>query len=238
MTEARVPVPAPPEAPDLWVVIAAYNEAEVIGATVTEVLGTFPHVVVVDDGSRDATRAAARKAGAEVLRHPINLGQGAALQTGITYALSRGARYLVTFDADGQHDLADVPVMLEALKREGADVVLGSRFLGRTTGMPLRRRLLLKAAVIFTNFTAGVRVTDTHNGLRLLTAAAAAQLKITQNGMAHASEILEQIGRRRLEYVEVPVHIRYTEYSLRKGQRLSGAVRIVSDLFTGWLTRW
>ena len=238
MTTNRVSASPPTDPRDLWVVIAAYNEAEVIAATVAEVLRVYPRVVVVDDGSRDATRAAARAAGATVLRHPINLGQGAALQTGITYALSRGARYLVTYDADGQHDIADIPVMLDALRSRGADVVLGSRFLGRTTGMPLRRRMVLKAAVIFTNITAGIRVTDTHNGLRLMTAEAAAALRITQNGMAHASEILEQIGRRRLKYVEVPVHIRYTEYSLRKGQRLSGAIRIVTDLFTGWLTRW
>ncbi len=134
----------------------------------------------------------AREQGVTVLRHPINLGQGAALQTGISYALRHGARYVATFDGDGQHP-RDLVRMLEKLKEISADIVLGSRFLGEAPGIPLRRKLFLRAAVLFTNVTTGTRLTDTHNGLRLMTADAARRFRITQNGMAHASEFIEQI---------------------------------------------
>ncbi len=219
-------------------VVAAYNEETVLADTLREVLARYPHVVVVDDGSRDRTAAVARECGVRVVRHPINLGQGAALQTGIRFALRRGAAYIVTFDADGQHDVDDIPGMLETLEREGADIVLGSRFLGSATGLPWKRRLVLRAAVSFTNRTTGVRLTDTHNGLRLMTAAAGRRFNIRQNGMAHASEFIEQIGRLKLRYVEVPVHIRYTAYSLQKGQKLTNAVRILSELFASWVVKW
>jgi polyprenyl-phospho-N-acetylgalactosaminyl synthase len=235
---AEVSPVTPPTVPSLWFVIAAYNEERAIGDTLAGVRARYPHVVVVDDGSRDGTAEVARRAGAHVVRHPLNLGQGAALQTGIAYALRRRASHIVTFDADGQHDIDDVPAMLQAMRERGADVVLGSRFLGRTSGMPASRRVLLKIAVLFTALTAGIRLTDAHNGLRLLTAAAAARLRITQNGMAHASELIEQIGRARLRYVEVPVHIRYTDYSLEKGQRSSHAFRILGEIISGWLVRW
>jgi glycosyltransferase involved in cell wall biosynthesis len=226
------------DAAAVWVVMAAYNEASVIAETIRELVPRFPNVVVVDDGSRDATYARARETGVHVVRHPINLGQGAALQTGIRYALRRGAGYVVTFDADGQHDVEDLPRMFSVLHERGADIVLGSRFLGSTTGMPAARRMMLKGAVFFTNFTAGVKLTDAHNGLRFMTAEAAARFNITQNGMAHASEFIEQIGRLKLDYIEVPVHIRYTEYSLGKGQRLSNALRILGELFSNWVVRW
>lgn len=221
----------------LWIVIAAYNEAKVIEPVVREVLRQRRNVVVVDDCSRDDTGRLAARAGAHVLRHPVNLGQGAALQTGIDYALSRGAEFIVTFDADGQHDIADLPVLLEAQRASGADCVLGSRFLGRTENMSPRRRRLLKAAAAFTWLTAGLRLTDAHNGYRLFTARAARTLRIRQNRMAHASEIVEQIGRHGLRWVEAPVTIRYTDYSVAKGQRSSAALRIMVDLFVGRLRR-
>ncbi len=222
----------------LYVVVAAYNEESAVGEAVRELVALFAQVIVVDDGSDDRTSERAREQGVTVLRHPINLGQGAALQTGITYALKRGARYVATFDGDGQHDARDLARMLEELKRSGADIVLGSRFLGEAPGMPLRRRLFLRAAVLFTNLTTGTRLTDTHNGLRLMTADAARRFRITQNGMAHASEFIEQIRRLRLKYVELPVKVRYTDYSRSKGQSLSNALQILTDLVSSKLAKW
>jgi len=225
--------------PGVFVVIAAYNEESVIDETILELTRRFEHVVVVDDGSRDRTAERARQSGAEVLRHPINLGQGAALQTGITYALRGGATHVATFDADGQHDPQDLIHMLDVLGRTpGTDIVLGSRFLGTASGLPLHRKIVLKGARFFTNLTTGVRLTDAHNGLRLMTAEAAAKIRITQNGMAHASEFIARIRQHRLKYVEVPVHIRYTAYSLRKGQRLSSALNIVTDLLASRFMKW
>lgn len=225
------------DADSIFVVVPAFNEAEVIGRVVEDLRETYPNVVVVDDGSSDATAASAHAAGATVLRHPVNLGQGAALQTGITYALARGGAFIATFDADGQHANADIARMVRALADGNAQVALGSRFLGNTVGMSVSRGILLRLAVLFTRLTIGVRLTDAHNGLRLFTGAAARKIKITQNRMAHASEILDQIVRHKMSYVEVPVTITYTEHSRAKGQTLLGAADIIGELILGKLAR-
>ncbi|HWQ27111.1 MAG TPA: glycosyltransferase family 2 protein [Chlorobaculum sp.] len=218
---------------DVWILIAAYNEGSVIGEVVRELRGQFSNVAVVDDGSSDRTGDIALEAGAHVIRHPINLGQGAAIQTGLTYGLSRGADYLVTFDADGQHRIEDVKSMFEVVKKFDLDVACGSRFLGSTEAMPTSRRILLKLAILFTRFTTGVKVTDAHNGLRVFSARGAKQISITQNRMAHASEIIEQIAARKLTMQEVPVTIKYTAYSLQKGQKITNSLSIIMDLLGG-----
>jgi glycosyltransferase involved in cell wall biosynthesis len=221
----------------LWVVIPAYREATMIGRVVASCRARFDHVVVVDDGSRDGTAEAAQAAGAHVVRHPVNLGQGAALQTGLDNALRRDAQLIATFDADGQHRVQDVEAMRDRLLREDVDVVLGSRFLGSAENIPPLRRLVLRAAVLFTRLTTGLPLTDAHNGLRVLTRDAALRIRLTQNRMAHASEILAQIARQRLRFVEHPITILYTDYSRAKGQRLGNAVNILSELLLGRLER-
>jgi len=213
-----------------WVVIPMFNEGSVIYGVAREVLAAFPNLVVVDDGSTDDALEQAARAGATVLKHPINLGQGAALQTGINYALQQGARHVVTFDADGQHQIKDVVAMLEMIRQENLDVVLGSRFIGKTIGMSFGRRLLLKAAVIFTKISTGLNLTDAHNGLRVFARRAALKINIQQNRMAHASEILEQIAANKMSYAEFGNTIRYTDYSKLKGQKPSNAINIVIDL--------
>jgi glycosyltransferase involved in cell wall biosynthesis len=219
----------------IWVVVPAYNEARVIGGVVEELVARGHRVIVIDDGSSDDTPAAARRAGAVVLRHAVNRGQGAALQTGITYALRNGAEHIVTFDSDGQHAAEDVDALVAPLIAGRADVVLGSRFIGSTEGMPRGRRTILGLAVLFTRVASGAKVTDTHNGLRAFTRAAAAKLDIQLDRMAHASEILDQIVRHDLRFEEVPVHVRYTDYSRRKGQSSLAALRILADYVLG---RW
>jgi glycosyltransferase involved in cell wall biosynthesis len=221
----------------ILVVVAAFNEACVIGRVIADLRETYPNVVVVDDGSSDATAACAVAAGAVVLRHPVNLGQGAALQTGIIYALARRAAFVATFDADGQHSSADIARMVRAPTEHNAEVALGSRFLGNAVGMSLSRRITLRSAVLFTRLTTGLRVTDAHNGLRLFTRAAALKIRITQNRMAHASEISDQIVRHQLKYIEVPVTITYTDHSRVKGQTLLGAADIIGELVLGKLAR-
>lgn len=220
----------PIDANNLWVVIPAYNEGKMIARVVEDVRRLFPNVVVIDDASADQTAEAAKRAGAHVLRHPINLGQGAALQTGFEYALNAGATFIATFDADGQHHIEDVTLMQERLIESGADLALGSRFLGNTVGMTEGRRLLLRAATLFTNITTGLSLSDCHNGLRLLTARAASVLTLRQNRMAHASEILAGIRKHRLAFIEVPVTISYTEYSRQKGQTFIDTFVICRDL--------
>ena len=216
---------------NVWVVIAAYNEGPVIGDVIAGLRQTSHRILVVDDGSADTTADRAHSAGAIVVRHPINLGQGAALQTGIEYALAHGAEFIVTFDADGQHRTADIGVMLEALRKNRADFALGSRFLGTEVHVPALRRLVLRAATWFTRLTTGLQVSDAHNGLRAMTRRGAAAIRLRQNRMAHASEILDQIAGSGLNYVEVPVTIDYSRYSMAKGQRSSELLTILLDLF-------
>jgi glycosyltransferase involved in cell wall biosynthesis len=221
-------LPCPPS--EVFVVVPCYNEGPVIADVLAGLCAHCPNVVAVDDGSSDATWDRLRESPAVALRHVVNLGQGAALQTGLTYALRAGAKYVVTFDADGQHQVEDLARLLAPVVEGRADVALGSRFLGAAVDMPLSKRLVLRAAVAFTRVAGGIRLTDTHNGLRALTADAARKLPITQNRMAHASEILHNIVECELRYVEVPVTIRYTEWSRAKGQSIFNAVNILFDL--------
>ena len=226
-----------PASSDVWVILAAYREAKVIADVVADVMSTGHRVVVVDDGSPDETAGRAAQAGASVIRHPINLGQGAALQTGLDFALAQGADVIVTFDADGQHRAADIAGLIDALVRRGADFALGSRFLGSAVNLPAQRRALLKAAVWFTRATTGLSITDSHNGLRAMTRHGASRIHLRQNRMAHASEILHQIAVSGLKYVETPVTIHYSAYSLAKGQTLFDALLIILDLFARRLHR-
>jgi glycosyltransferase involved in cell wall biosynthesis len=228
----EAPLPA-----QVHVVIAAYNEATVVSRVIMELERAGYPVVVVDDGSKDATAEVARAAGATVIRHPFNLGQGAALQTGIEYALSQSAEVIVTFDADGQHRVSDIGRLVAALADEDAEFALGSRFLGPSTGLPRLRRLLLKAATLFTRLSTGLRLTDTHNGLRAMSRKGATAIRLRQNRMAHASEFLGQIADSGLRHVERPVTVEYTAYSLAKGQRMRDAVLILLDLFARRLYR-
>ena len=216
-----------------WVVVPAFNEAQAIASILTDLRETGYHIVVVDDGSGDATAELAMRAGATVVRHPVNLGQGAALQTGIAFALLHGADFVVTFDADGQHRVAEITALLDAIAVQRADFALGSRFLGRVpnANMPTSRRVLLQAAICYTRATTGLAITDAHNGLRAMTRRGAQTINLRQNRMAHASEILDQIAASGLKYVEVPITIEYSPYSLGKGQRSSAAVDILIDLY-------
>lgn len=236
---SALPETPPPATPprDTVVVVAAYREAAVVGDVVRELRRWLPRVIVVDDGSPDDTAAEARAAGAQVLRHAINLGQGAALQTGISAALRQAAEIIVTFDADGQHRPQDAWALADAVRRGEGDLVLGSRFLGAAIGMPRSRGWLLKLAVLGTRLLYGARLTDAHNGLRALSAAAAARIRLREAGMAHATEIVHQALRLRLRVVERPVTVVYSAYSLAKGQRASQALGIVADLLARRIER-
>ncbi len=212
-------------------------EGSAITAVVDGLRGSCRWVVVVDDGSSDDTGERALAAGAYVIRHAVNLGQGAALQTGIEQALRLGATHIVTFDADGQHAAAEIAPMVKHAQESGSDVVLGSRFLGRTVNMPRSKAFTLWLAVRFTRLTTGLELTDTHNGFRVLTRAAAQRIRIRQNRMAHASELLDEIVAKQLRWSEFPVTITYTPYSIAKGQRLLHSIAIVKDQLIGKLAK-
>ncbi|WP_022864774.1 glycosyltransferase family 2 protein [Varibaculum cambriense] len=216
---------------DTWVIIPVYNEDQVIGQVVKDLISTFPHVVCIDDGSRDRSAAVAAAAGATVIRHPVNLGQGAGLQTGIEYV--RGftpAKYLLTFDADGQHRVEDGLAMVEQAEKEDLAIVFGSRFLSSQTQVGWMKRLVLKTAARVTARRTGLQLTDAHNGLRVLRRDAFEQVNLLQNRMAHASEIVAQLAKTGLPWAEHSVYIRYTDYSKAKGQSLLNSINILTEL--------
>ncbi|MDQ2838975.1 MAG: glycosyltransferase family 2 protein [Actinomycetota bacterium] len=217
---------------DVWVIVRCFNEATVVGDVVAELREYFPHVVGVDDGSADASSEEMLRAGAVVVRHSVNLGAGAALQTGLQYALlDHGARYFLCFDADGQHRAQDAAAMVARLRTEDIDVLIGSRFLGSAEGMPGRRRLLLRTARTFERFSSGIRLTDAHNGLRAFSRRFAIQVDLSMADMAYASELLGVIKHSGLAYAEHPVTINYTDYSMHKGQRSINSVNIAMDIW-------
>ncbi len=214
-------------------VIPAYNEEARIEGAVRDAKRFVTAVVVVDDCSKDRTGEVARSAGAHLLRHVINRGQGAALQTATDYALRElGADVIVHFDADGQMLGEEIARLVDPILKGEADIVLGSRFLRGGTPIPfIRKWLTLKPALLFTVLISGIRLTDTHNGFRALSRKTAERLRITLDRMAHASEILDEIVVGRFRYVERPVTIRYTEDTLKKGQSFAGGFKVLADFF-------
>jgi polyprenyl-phospho-N-acetylgalactosaminyl synthase len=220
--------------PDVWIVVPAFNEAAVIGEVIADVRSVFDHVVCVDDGSDDETGAIALRAGAHVVRHPVNLGQGAAIQTGVEYARSQPrAGVFVTFDADGQHRVKDVLRMVDKLVAEDVDIVIGTRFAdhGVHSDVPALKRIVLRTAVFLSPRSRRLRLSDAHNGLRVFNRTVAEGLDITMTGMGHASEIIALIDENDWRVTEEPVEILYTEYSKSKGQPLLNGVNIVFDGF-------
>jgi glycosyltransferase involved in cell wall biosynthesis len=217
---------------NIVVVIPAYNEGSRLEKTLLAVLALYPLTVVVDDGSKDDTAKRAREAGAYALRHVINRGQGAALQTGVDYAVQKlNADIVVHFDADGQMDPSEIKDMVMPILEDRADIVFGSRFLGRKSNMPLSRFLILKASLLFTWGVSGVPVTDTHCGFRVLSRDAALKARFSLDRFAHASQIFDLVKIHELRFVERPVTIVYTADTYGKGMHLLGGFGVLKDFF-------
>lgn len=217
---------------DTWLVVPCYNEGPVIGDVLRNALQTFPNIVAVNDGSADNSAADIHAAGAHLVNHPVNLGQGAAIQTGVEYARAQpGAKYFVTFDADGQHQVHDVMRMVERLRTEPVDIIVGTRFAdgSATDNVPWIKRVVLKTVVFLSPRSRKLGLTDAHNGLRAFNSKVAAEMNIRMNGMSHASEIVAMMDERDWRVAEEPVDILYTDYSMSKGQSLVNGVNILAD---------
>jgi len=217
---------------NVFVIVPAYNEARMLATTLRALLQFPYHIVVVDDCSRDETWALLKQFPVYALRHSINLGQGAALQTGMTFALQKGVTFVAHFDADGQHRPEEIETLLAPLRRGEADVALGSRFLRAQdiVQVPPSKRVLLRAAILVNWILTGMKLSDAHNGLRALTGEAAQKIQLRENRYAHATEILLQIRAQQLRYVECPTHILYSAYAQQKGQSVWNALNIVIDV--------
>jgi glycosyltransferase involved in cell wall biosynthesis len=186
----------------------------------------------VDDCSTDKTIEKIKGARVILLRHMLNLGQGAALQTGFDYAKVNGIEVVVTFDSDGQFLATEIPSVLKPILKGKADVVLGSRFKGETINIPVLRKTILKLGILFTYVFSGIKLSDTHNGFKALNRIALDKIDITHDRMAHASEIIDEIARSGLRYVEVPVTVKYNAYSRFKGQGNANSLNIIMQLIT------
>lgn len=188
-------------------------------------------VVVVDDASTDQTRQALAGSGAAYIRHRCNLGQGAAIRTGIEYALRKGASIIVTFDADGQHNAEDIPAMVAILNEGRADFVFGSRFLpGASSNATKSRKSVLRIARFINYLVSGLLLSDANNGLRAMTGKAAKELAITENRSSHNAQVQRIVKKKNLRYAECPVNVSYSAYSKKKGLRNVNSVRILYDL--------
>jgi len=230
-------------------VIPCYNEEDVLDETnyhliklVKELIenntiANDSFVYYIDDGSKDKTWE--KILGFAKLHYNVKgiKGQGAALQTGITYAIKQGANIIVTFDADGQHKATDIKRLIKPIQQDKADVFLGSRFLKNTTNAPLFRKIILRAGALSMRLFYGLKLTDSHNGFRAFSKEAAKKIKIKCDGMEHASEIIEQIADNNLRYKEIPNTITYNDYSMSKGQENSAALHIITKMIIGKLKR-
>jgi glycosyltransferase involved in cell wall biosynthesis len=220
------------ETRNVWIVVPAFNEAGMIGEVIADLRSVFSNVVCVDDGSRDDTGEVALRAGAHLVRHPVNLGQGAAIQTGVEYARRQpGAQVFATFDADGQHRVKDLVTMIDRLGTGDVDLVIGTRFGPGVSRPPLLKRVVLQTATRLSPRGRKLGLTDTNNGLRVFNKTVADGLDITMNGMSHATEFIMLIAENRWRVAEEPVEVLYTEYSQSKGQPLLNGVNIIFDGF-------
>jgi len=208
-------------------VIPAYNEEGTIIEVINRVKPLVSEIVVVDDGSSDKTRELAEKQNITVLSHFINRGQGTALETGNQYALRAGADIIVHFDADGQFLAEEIKDIISPIIKGEADIVFGSRFLGKKSNMPpFKKYVIIPLAHLVNKIFTGSNLTDPQNGFRALSRKAASQIKIEQDGMAHNTEIISKAFASGLKIKEVPVTVIYHNF----GQRFSGGLKIIKDL--------
>lgn len=219
----------------LLIGIPAYNEQEMIG----QVIKSLPQkikgvgkidVLVVDDGSFDQTAKLAQKAGAQVLRHFLNRGLGGAFKTIFSYAKGEAYDILVTFDADGQHNPADIPKLIEPIVKGKKDVTIGTRW-QRSKNIPFSRKIINKFANIITYLLFSVWTTDSQSGLRAFSKKAIKLINIKSDGMEVSSEFFREIYINKLKFQEIPIEIRYTGYSQSKGQKLTNAPNVFFHLF-------
>ncbi len=244
----------------MFIVIPAYNESRTITEVIRGCKKYANEVIVVNDGSSDDTALYARRAGAVVYTHLVNRGYGAALQTGIQAALMRGAGIIVTIDADGQHEPEEIPHLVLPLTRgrqrggvdneQAADIVIGDRFgaESKREGMSILRKLLITAGNLLTWILYGVWLSDTQSGFRAYTYHALETLIDSNNfrvsprefprksalrseGMEFSSEIIGEAARQGLTIATVPITVRYTDYSLGKGQNLFTGIGTAFRLF-------
>jgi polyprenyl-phospho-N-acetylgalactosaminyl synthase len=216
---------------NVYVIIPLFNESKVLDKVIDEVQGVFKNIIVVDDGSTDNSYDLLLKKDITLIKHPINLGVGAAITSGFELVKKlENAFAAITFDADGQHSIDDAKEFAEAILDCEEEIIFGSRFLGNEKNIPFIKRYVLKTATFITNIITGTKLSDTHNGLKAIKKSCIKKLDLDINGYAYESQFIYQVSKRRISYRELSTNTIYTAYSMSKGQSLRNGFIIIEDI--------
>ena len=218
---------------NVYVVIPAKDEERYIDLLLDKLMDLgFENIIVVNDNSQDKTgHIAGERENVVVLDHSINLGAGAATQTGIAYAVDKKANIIVTIDADLQHHPDDLIKLIDVLIEEEHDLVIGSRFLKRNN-IPPSRIFFNKGANIISWFLTGKYLSDSQSGLKAFNYKLAEKLDLKYDGFEFCMEIIKVANTKKLKIKEVPVNVTYTPETMNKGQGLKSGLRILSKLLS------
>ena len=220
--------------PKIFIIVPAYNEESKINEVLTDLTNNYHNIVVVDDCSQDQTTNIVKKFSVTLLQHPINRGQGAALETGNQYALNNGADIIVHFDADGQFLVNEIEDLINPIIHEDYDLVLGSRFLEKKSKMPwFKKHILFPLARLVNRLFFQINLTDPQSGFRAMSTKATHRIKIEQDQMAHCSEILHKAFKSKLKIKEIPMTVIYHRF----GNNFSGGLKILKDLIFKKITK-
>ncbi len=220
---------------NIYILVPVFNENKVIRNTLNELLKFFSNIIVVNDGSTDNTIDKLDDLNIALLNHEINLGVGAAVQTGFDYVEKIHDSYaVITFDADGQHSVEDAVSMAKEIQICNEEIIFGSRFIKHQKNVPLVKRNVLKVIAFITKIATGIDLTDAHNGLKAYKVSAIRKLKLQFSGYSYESELITEVAKKNISYKELSTNIKYTEYSIKKGQKLTNGLLIIEDLLKLW----
>jgi len=220
---------------NIYILVPVFNENKVIRNTLNELLKVFSNIIIVNDGSTDNTIDKIDDLNISILNHEINLGVGAAVQTGFDYVEKIHDSYaVITFDADGQHSVEDAVTMAKEIQICNEEIIFGSRFIKHQKNVPLVKRNVLKIIAFITKIATGIDLTDAHNGLKAYKVSAIRKLKLQFSGYSYESELITEVAKKNISYKELSTNIKYTEYSIKKGQKLTNGLLIIEDLLKLW----
>jgi polyprenyl-phospho-N-acetylgalactosaminyl synthase len=216
----------------VYVIVPVYNEEEEILDVLNDLKRYFKNILVVNDGSTDSTSDILELSNVDTLSHLINLGAGAAISSGFeAIKRKKNIKAVITFDADGQHSAEDANDFAHEIISCSEDVIFGSRFIAHSKNIPLIKKIILSIITFITNVITKVKLTDAHNGMNAFKTSCLEKILINIDGFGFATQIVNSVGKNSLSFKEMPTNIKYTDYSIKKGQRILGGLLILEDLY-------
>ena len=216
----------------VYVIVPVYNEEEKILLVLNDLKRYFKNILVVNDGSTDKTTDILKSSNVETLNHEINLGAGAAISSGFeAIKRKKNIEALITFDADGQHSTEDANDFAHEIISCSEDVIFGSRFIKHSKNIPRVKKIILSIVTFISNRITKIKLTDAHNGMNAFKTSCLDRILINIDGFGFATQIVNSVAKNSLSYKEMPTNIKYTDYSIKKGQRIFGGFLILEDLF-------